>query len=694
MRLLIIKILAPLLLAAGTLTAAAQDVLRIHRTDGVTLLTGITSTDSLKFSSDGSKLRVYLGQTIGTVALADIDSLTFGPQENEITVRYGEKVAVTNPYAFQGVEISVDASGRVTVNATSDTELTYRLTGSGTGAFKLYSVKKQTLVLDNLSLTSPDGPALNIQSKKKTTIDLPEGTASSLTDAATYTPSGTEDMKGAIFSEGQIVFSGTGTLNVSGLYKHAICSDDYISIEGGTLNVLRAASDGIHANDYYTQTGGTLTIANTGGDGIESEGTLAIKLNADQTKGLKSKCALHIDGGTLSFDCSGGVAVVDGEPSYCTAIKCDSVLYMTGGNISITHTGASGKGLSADLDLNITGGTVTGAFSGNGQTYTNASGTSDTCNATGIKADGALNLLGGTIDLSCSGTGGKGISADGLLTIGTAESAPQITVKTTGGKIGGSTSGGTTGGWGGWQGPGGNRPGTGTSTSGTGGNPKAIRGKRNVHVVNGHLILSTSADGGEGLESKQTLTIDGGTIEATTYDDALNAATAIVINGGNIYCYASGNDAIDSNGTITINGGQVLSCGATSPEEGFDCDQNTFLINGGVLVGLGGSTSTPSSSSAQCAAVYSGASGSQGTVYSVCASDGSHVLSVTIPRQYSSMTMLLSSPLISQGGTYTIKTGATLTGGDDFNGLATGGTLSGGTTTKTFTASSKVTTVR
>ena len=721
-----IKILAPLLLAAGTLTAAAQDVLRIHRTDGVTLLTGITSTDSLKFSSDGSKLRVYLGQTIGTVALADIDSLTFGPQENEITVRYGEKVAVTNPYAFQGVEISVDASGRVTVTATTDTELTYRLTGSGTGAFKLYSVKKQTLVLDNLSITSPDGPALNIQSKKKTTIDLPEGTASSLTDAATYTSNGTEDMKGAIFSEGQIVFSGTGTLGVTGLYKHAICSDDYISLEGGTLNVLRAASDGIHANDYYTQTGGTLTIANTGGDGIESEGTLlisggtvdatvgtadtkavksdstmtiaggtlAIKLNADQTKGLKSKCALHIDGGTLSLDCSGGVAVVDGEPSYCTALKCDSVLYMTGGNISITHTGASGKGLSADLDLNITGGTVTGAFSGNGQTYTNASGTSDTCNATGIKADGALNLLGGTIDLSCSGTGGKGISADGLLTIGTAESAPQITVKTTGSKIGGSTSGGTTGGWGGWQGPGGNRPGTGTSTSGTGGNPKAIRGKRNVHVVNGHLILSTSADGGEGLESKQTLTIDGGTIEATTYDDVLNAATAIVINGGNIYCYASGNDAIDSNGTITINGGQVLSCGATSPEEGFDCDQNTFLINGGVLVGLGGSTSTPSSSSAQCAAVYSGASGSQGTVYSVCASDGSHVLSVTIPRQYSSMTMLLSSPLISQGGTYTIKTGATLTGGDDFNGLATGGTLSGGVATKTFTASSKVTTVR
>ena len=721
-----IKFLASQLLAVCPLTAAAQDVLRIHRTDGVTLLTGITSTDSLKFSSDGSEMRVFLGEAIGTVAVTDIDSLTFGPGESEITVRYGERTSVVNPYAFSGVDITIDTDGRVTVNATTDKELNYRLTDSGTGSFKLYSVKKQTLVLDNLCLTSPDGPALNIQSKKKTTISLPEGTASSLTDAATYTSDGTEDMKGAIFSEGQIVFSGTGALSVSGLYKHAICSDDYISLEGGTVNVLRAASDGIHAKDYYEQTGGALTIANAGGDGIESEGTLLItggtvdttigtadtkavksdstmtiaggtlniKLNADQAKGLKSKCALHIDGGTLAFNCTGGVAVINGEPSYCTAIKCDSILYVTGGDISITHTGASGKGLSADLDMNITGGTVTGTFSGNGQTYTNASGTSDTCNATGIKADGALNLLGGTIDLSCSGTGGKGISADGPLTIGTAESAPKITVKTTGSKIGGTTSGGTTGGWGGWQGPGGNRPGTGTSTSSTGGNPKAIRGESDVHVVNGHLILSTSADGGEGLESKQTLTIDGGTIEATTYDDAINAAKALVVNGGNIYCYASGNDAIDSNGTITINGGLLLSCGATSPEEGFDCDQNTFLINGGVLVGLGGSTSSPSSSSAQCSAVYSGASGSQGTVYSVCSSDGSHVLSVTIPRQYSSMTMLLSSPLISQGGTYTIKSGATLTGADNFNGLATGGTLSGGTTTKTFTALSKVTTVR
>ena len=61
----------------------------------------------------------------------------------------------------------------------------------------------------------------------------------------------------------------------------------------------------------------------------------------------------------------------------------------------------------------------------------------------------------------------------------------------------------------------------------------------------------------------------------------MNASKSIVINGGNIYCYSSGNDGVDSNGTLTITGGTIVSIGTTSPEEGFDCDQNTFKITGG-----------------------------------------------------------------------------------------------------------------
>ena len=79
--------------------------------------------------------------------------------------------------------------------------------------------------------------------------------------------------------------------------------------------------------------------------------------------------------------------------------------------------------------------------------------------------------------------------------------------------------------------------------------------------------------------------MNGGDVSVYSYDDCMNASKSIVINGGNIYCYSSGNDGVDSNGTLTITGGTIVSIGTTSPEEGFDCDQNTFKITGGTILG-------------------------------------------------------------------------------------------------------------
>ena len=112
------------------------------------------------------------------------------------------------------------------------------------------------------------------------------------------------------------------------------------------------------------------------------------------------------------------------------------------------------------------------------------------------------------------------------------------------------------------------------------------------------------------------------------------------------------------------------------------------------MVGVGGSTSMPSSASLQNVALYSGGSGSNGTTYTLTDAAGVHLLSFTLPKSYNSMTMLLSSPQLLSSNTYNLMTGGNITGGDTFYGLCTGGQFSDGSTLKTFTTSSRVTQVR
>ena len=302
-----------------------------------------------------------------------------------------------------------------------------------------------------------------------------------------------------------------------------------------------------------------------------------------------------------------------------------------------------------------------------------------------LKADGTLRILGGSVRATSTGAAGDAISAEGAAIIGVAgiTNTPYIEAATRGARVFLSGSG----------------------ESADYSNPKTFSAQGNVTVNGGTFRATTVNDGGEGLESKGILTINGGDLEIYAYDDCINAATNITVNGGRIYCYSTGNDAIDSNGTLAFNGGLIVSSGTTAPEEGFDCDQNTFAIRGGTLVGTGGASSSPTAASCTQRAVLYKAAGTSGTVVRV-ATGGADVLVYKLPRTYSggggggpgggstaSMTMLFSLPALTNA-TYAIVTNAVVSGGTEFHGLYVGATVTGGTTSKTFTASSMVTTVQ
>jgi hypothetical protein len=553
----------------------------------------------------------------GTVNPSDIDN-SF--QCNSKPVSYPNSVViafdvvtgtatVTNSMSSEGVTATV-TNGYVTVVSTSSSAVSYVVSGTiNGGGVKIYSDADFNLILNGTNIVSADGSAINIQSKKQATVTLQDGTNNRLVDGTTYSES-SEDMKGTLFSEGQLVFAGQGSLLAKSNAKHAICCDDAIAIGSGAITVSAAAKDALHAKSVKVE-GGALDL-------------------------------------TAASDC------IDAEKS---------TFEMGGGSLIANAVGKGGKGIKAETDIAITGGAITVVATGDAYYDSEES---DISSPACIRCSGNLSISGtANISLSATGKAGKGINADGTLDI-------------KGGTLAVSTTGGTY-----------------VYSNTLDSSAKAIKADGIITIAAGTITVSTTQEGSEGIESKSKIYINGGRLEVTAYDDCINATSYIEINGGTIFCSASNNDGIDSNGTITINGGTVISYGTNVPEEGLDCDSNTFKITGGTVIGIGGASSTPTSSVCTQRCLLYGTSGSAVSSYlRIEDASGNDVLTFKLGRTYTSnLTFCISSPKLQANATYQLYTGGSISGGTSFHGLYADATYTKGTSLTSFTASSMVTTL-
>ena len=411
-------------------------------------------------------------------------------------------------------------------------------------------------------------------------------------------------------------------------------------------------------------------------------GTITVKNSGSMSKSIKSKAIVTVNGGNITLTPSGAMQVINNDASYSSGVKTVDFI-QNDGSLTINASGTAGRGISA-TNVSTNGGILSITNTGAGQT-----GTNDNYTAKGIKADTKIALNAGDITVNMTGTGGKGIKSNGTYTQGTTDgSGPTLAVSTTGSSLG---SGGSNGG--GW-GPGGMGGSSGSSA-------KAIKVQGSITIYGGETEVTTKTDGAEGLESKTSIDIQGGKHYFFCYDDCINSSGAIYFNGGATVCYSNGNDAIDSNygrtGAITIGNGAVFAYTSKgSPEEGLDCDNNSYIqitgtgiaISAGGAQGGGSSSSTISNAKQGYAFVTNTLSYSTGRYYTLSDTSGKNLVTYSFQAGVSSTLALFTATGMVKGTTYNIKysTTAPTDATTAWHGLYLGSSAQGTTSLTSFSA--------
>ena len=484
-------------------------------------------------------------------------------EDNLANNSFSTEIAIdmTNPTAKteNGVIISVDG-GHITANHGSTKSVCYVVSGTTTnGSLTIVGDKKYELQLNSVNITNPDSAAISLLSGKRAYVVV-NGT-NTLADGS----SSLNDHKGTLYCKGKLLLNGSGTLEVTGNYNNAIHSADYIVTRPGiNLYAKSVKNHGMKANDGIYINGGVLNI----------------EVTADGAKGINCESNILVNGGRTTVIATGGGVYEDGEAKGAAAMKCDSAYTQNGGEVLLKATGNGGKGLDADWEATINGGTLKAMTTGGTYSYSR-----DTASPKGIK-------------------------------VGT----------------------------------------------------KSVHGA--LTVTGGEIMVYVS--GSEGIESKGTIDISGGTVSSVSSDDAINSSSHATISGGMVMAYSTGNDGLDTNGNCYIKGGTIYAIGAGSPEVAIDANTEggyKLYMQGGTVVAIGGLESGASISQ-DC---YQSASWSQNTWYALY-NDDNIALTFQTPQRGG------NSLVVSTKSTPKLTQGVNIGGGiSTFLGMAyTDATVSGG----------------
>lgn len=306
------------------------------------------------------------------------------------------------------------------------------------GSYKA-SYELQGLTLTNPSgaaLDIQNGKRISISAKSGTENFLTDGAGGKQKGALSV--KGHLELKGkgsltvagntshAIYAKEYITLK-NASVTITGAVKDGVNCNQYFAMESGVLDISGTGDDGVQVSfkddtDREAEDTGSITI---------SGGTIRAAVTATACKALKADGVFTITGGDVTASAAGG-GKWDAEAAKTKAASCisaDGGISVEGGTLTLTATGSGGKGLNTDSTFSITGGEINITTSGgifayvNGTAYDNYTGNTDRLDSDaksspkGIKADGDILINGGTLDIRTTGNGAEGIESKAQLTV-------------------------------------------------------------------------------------------------------------------------------------------------------------------------------------------------------------------------------------------------------------------------------------
>ena len=279
------------------------------------------------------------------------------------------------------------------------------------------------VLLNGVDIHSEDSAAVDIEEATHVYLTLAEGTDNVLSDGETYSDEAVNaNIRGALFSRDDLTINGSGSLTITGSYRHGIVCNDDLRVTGGNIYIT-AKEDGIHVNESARFTGMELTIS-AGDDGItvsndDNEGELLVESGTIRilscTEGLESE-KVTINGGSIDVSFTDdGVNAAGTEP----------LLQINGGELRfVSADGRDVDGLDSNTNIEINGGTILVSVSADGMN-----------NAIdfGSESGGACYINGGTLIAAGSSGMAEGMSessAQGNVMYSLDETMPAGTVIT------------------------------------------------------------------------------------------------------------------------------------------------------------------------------------------------------------------------------------------------------------------------